>query len=148
MDCSHAEDARLVAAEKVAIVRRGGAEGHMSTGYRSVSVAALAVLALGVVGCGNATAVEFKDISGKWCTRGGTEEFDRDSLTAIPVGTNQRHVYPVERYDFRANNVTVVWRDDKRGESYTTDFANFSADGRHMVQLKNSAGPRREFHRC
>jgi hypothetical protein len=120
----------------------------MGTDYRSVSAAALAVLAVGVIGCGSATAVEFKDIAGKWCTRGGIEAFDRDSLTAMPAGTTQRRVYPIERYDFRSNKVTVVWRDDTRGESYTTDFANFSADGRRMVQLRNSAGPRREFHRC
>ena len=120
----------------------------MGTEYSNVCLAGLAVLAFGVVGCGRATAVEFKDIAGKWCTSGGTEQFDRDSLTATPAGTTQQRVYPIERYDFRAKKVTVVWRDDSRGESYTTDFANFSADGRHMVQLRNAAGPRREFHRC
>jgi hypothetical protein len=110
--------------------------------------AAMALVAAGVLGCGRADAVEFKDIAGKWCTSGGTEEFDRDNLTAIPAGGNQRRVYPIERYDFGAKKVTVVWRDDTRGESYTTDFANFSADGQRMVQLKNAAGPRRQFHRC
>ena len=119
----------------------------MATEYGSVC-AAVALLAIGVLGCGGASALEFKDIAGKWCTRGGTEQFDRDTLTAVPAETNQPRVYPVERYVFHAKKVTVVWRDDSRRESYTTDFASFSADGRHMVQLKNAAGPRREFHRC
>ena len=120
----------------------------MATEYGSAVMGGLAVLAFSVVGCSSASAVEFKDIAGRWCTRGGIEEFDRDSLTATPAGTTQRRAYPIERYDFRRNKVTVVWRDDSRGESYTTDFANFSADGRRMVQLRNTAGPRREFHRC
>ena len=120
----------------------------MGTEHGSAFMAGLAFLAFSVIGCGDATAVEFKDIAGRWCTRGGTEQFDRDSLTAVPTETKQPRVYRIERYDFRPSKVTVVWRDDSRGESYTTDFANFSADGRRMVQLRNAAGPRREFHRC
>jgi hypothetical protein len=107
----------------------------------------MALLAAGMLGGRSAGAVEFKDIAGRWCTSGGIEEFDRDTLTAIPAGSPQR-VYPIERYDFGSKKVTVVWRDDSRGETYTTDFANFSPDGKRMIQLKNAAGPRRQFHRC
>ena len=42
---------------------------------------------------------------------------------------------------------TVTWKDGK-GETVHTDFGEFSADGRRMVQFKNEAGPRREFRRC
>lgn len=121
----------------------------MATDYRTVWAAGLAVLAVGILGCDRATALEFKDIAGRWCTSGGTEEFDRDTLTAIPAGAKQQqHVYPIERYDFHAKSVTIVWRDEARRESYKTDFANFSPDDRRMIQLKTRAGPRRTFHRC
>ena len=120
----------------------------MRTRHCNVWAAGSALLAIGVLACGGATALEFKDIAGRWCTSGGTEEFDRDTLTATPAETGAQRVYPIERYHFHAKKVTVVWRDAARGESYSTDFAKFSADGRRMVQLRNVAGPRREFHRC
>jgi hypothetical protein len=98
-------------------------------------------------GCGNALAVEFADISGKWCTTGGSELFGRDNLIAIPSSTGERRVYPIVRYDFSGTQVTVVWKNPK-GETVSTDFTEFSADGRRMVQLANKDGPRREFRRC
>lgn len=117
----------------------------MGIRHRDLWVTAIAVIALG---CDNAAAAEFKDISGKWCTSGGSEQFGRQNLIAIPAGAGERRVYPIERYDFGATQVTVHWRDTKKGETYTTDFGEFSADGRGMVQLPNEKGPRREFHRC
>jgi hypothetical protein len=120
----------------------------MATKYGGACLAGAAWLAVIVLECGGATALEFKDIAGRWCTPGGTEEFDRDTLTAIPAETGEEHVYPIERYHFRAKKVTVVWRDDSQGESFRTDFSNFSADGRRMIQRKSAAAPRREFHRC
>jgi hypothetical protein len=120
----------------------------MATDYRIVWAAGLALLGVGVLGCDRATALEFKDIAGKWCTNGGTEQFDHDTLTAVPAGAKEKHVYRVERYDFHAKKVTILWRDEAKGESYQTDFANFSADHSRMIQLKTKAGPRRAFHRC
>ncbi len=119
----------------------------MGSQYYNVLAAGMIWTAVGALGCGGAKAVEFKDIAGKWCTSGGIEQFDRDNLIAIPASTNERHVYPIVRFRFTGTKVTVVWQ-DPNGESFTTDFAEFSADGRRMVQLKNEKGPRREFHRC
>jgi hypothetical protein len=98
-------------------------------------------------GCGNAVALDFADISGKWCTAGGSEEFDRDNLIAIPASTRERLVYPIVSYDFAATKVTVIWKNAK-GENVHTDFAEFSSDRRRMVQLPFEGGPRREFRRC
>ena len=108
---------------------------------------AAAIVAAAALGCGNAVAVEFADIAGKWCTAGGSEEFDRDNLIAIPASTGERLVYPILSYDFAAAKVTVIWKNPK-GENVHTDFAEFSSDGRRMVQLPFEGGPRREFRRC
>ena len=35
-----------------------------------------------------------------------------------------------------------------KGKDTFTDFSEFSADGRRMMQQKNEAGPRRPFQRC
>jgi len=36
--------------------------------YRMGLAAGVAFMAAGVLGCGGATALEYKDIAGKWCT--------------------------------------------------------------------------------
>jgi hypothetical protein len=110
--------------------------------------AGIAFMTAGVLGCHGVAAVEFKDLAGKWCTTGGTEQFDRKNLIAIPTGTNDRRIYPIVRFDFNDTTVTVVWKDKSDGESHTTEFGEFSADRRRMVQLPNEKGPRREFRRC
>jgi hypothetical protein len=110
-------------------------------------VFASAMMAAGILACADASALEFADISGKWCTAGGSEQFNRDNLIAIPASTGERRVFPIVGYDFTGTQVTVTWKDAK-GESVHTDFAEFSADRRRMVQLPSDAGPRREFRRC
>ena len=120
----------------------------MGSRYHRAVAGGLVALAVGALGCASAAALEFKDIAGKWCTGGGTEQFNRKNLIAIPSGTNDRRIYPIERFDFGDKKITVVWKDTKKNETYTTDFAEFSPDRRRMVQLPNEKGPRREFHRC
>jgi hypothetical protein len=108
---------------------------------------ASAMMAAGILACVDASALEFADISGKWCTAGGSEQFDRDNLIAILASTGERRVHAIVRYDFTGTKVTVTWTNEK-GENVHTDFAEFSGDGRRMVQLPSDAGPRREFRRC
>jgi hypothetical protein len=144
---------RLVAIPIIAIVRTPGQfarwtrEGGVRKQFRQASAFASAMMAVGILACVDASALEFADISGKWCTAGGSERFDRDNLIAIPTSTGERRVYPIVRYDFAATQVTVTWKDAK-GESVHTDFAEFSTDRRRMVQVASEAGPRREFRRC
>ncbi len=112
---------------------------------RKAIIVGSAVAAFGALNCTAAAALSFEDISGKWCTQGGSEQFDRDNLTAVVAGSSERRVFAILNYDFQADLIRVTWRNAK-GESVHTDFAEFNGTG--MVQLENEAGPRREFRRC
>jgi hypothetical protein len=111
---------------------------------RAVLVGA-AVAAFGALSCTAAAAIGFEDIAGRWCTTGGSEQFDRDNLVAVVASTGERRVFAIVDYDFRADLIRVTWRNAK-GASVHTDFTEFAGDG--MVQLESEAGPRREFRRC
>ena len=93
-----------------------------------------------------AAAHKFEDIAGKWCTAGGTEQFDRENLIAVVASTGERRVYPIVGYEYLDDKIRVTWKDKEK--PVHADYAEFSRDGRRMVQLKNDAGPRRELHRC
>jgi hypothetical protein len=112
---------------------------------RKAIIVAAAAAALGASNCTAAAALGFKDIAGKWCTAGGSEQFDRDNLTAIIAGTGEQRVFAIVNYDFRDDLIRVTWRNEK-GESVHTDFTDFISQ--KMVQLENEVGPRREFRRC
>jgi hypothetical protein len=115
--------------------------------FGQASRLAAVIIVAAAFGCGNAVAVEFVDIAGKWCTTGGSEEFERDNLIAVPTASRERRVYPIVSYKFGDTQVTVIWKNAK-GENVSTDFAEFSSGGRRMVQLPFEGGPRREFRRC
>ena len=104
-----------------------------------------AVALLGALNCTAAAALGFEDIAGKWCTEGGSEQFDRSNLIAVVAGTSERRVSAILDYDFKDDLIRVTWRNAK-GERVHTDFAEFNGDA--MVQLENEVGPRREFRRC
>jgi hypothetical protein len=104
-----------------------------------------AVALLGALSCTAAAALGFGDIQGRWCTAGGSEQFDRENLIAVVASTGERRVFPILDYDFQSDLIRVTWRNAK-GERVHTDFAEF--DGNGMVQLENEVGPRREFRRC
>lgn len=119
----------------------------MGKQFCQASRVAAVIIVAAAFGCGNAVAVDFAELAGKWCTTGGSEEFDRDNLIAIATASREPRVYPIVSYDFAAIKVTVIWKNAK-GENVHTDFAEFSSDGRRMVQLPFESGPRREFRRC
>jgi hypothetical protein len=115
-----------------------------------VHVHFLKALVLASVLCaaaGDADALSRKDIYGKWCSAGGSERFSRDKLIAVRASDRVRIVFKISRYDFDDKAVKVYWTDTE-GNDMVTTFGEFSADRRHMVQLKNDAGPQRKFHRC
>jgi hypothetical protein len=113
--------------------------------WRKAVLFGAAVTTFGALNCTVAAALGFEDIAGKWCTTGGSEQFDRNNLTAVIASTGEQRVFAILNYDFQADLIRVTWRNAK-GESVHTDFAEF--DGGAMVQLENDAGPRREFRRC
>jgi len=92
-------------------------------------------------------AYTFENIAGKWCTAGGSEQFDRDNMIAIVARTGERRNYHIVSYEYLDERIRVTWQ-NAEGKTVHTDFAKFSTDGRQMVQLKFERGPRREFHRC
>jgi hypothetical protein len=101
---------------------------------------------IAIFGSVDAHALAYKDISGNWCTGGGIEQFAPKTLTAIRSSDGVRTVFKIVNYEF-TTTVRVYWM-TKKNEKVSTDFSEFGADGRTMVQLKNEEGPRREFHRC
>ena len=118
----------------------------MSGHFRTAATIVLAI-SMATLASGGAAAFAFEDISGKWCTTGGTEQFDRENLVAILKSSGERHVFPIVGYRAGDTALTVLWKNAK-GQQVSTDFGEFSADSRPMVQLPSNAGPRREFHRC
>ena len=79
-------------------------------------------------------------------TVGGTEQFDREKLIALPSSDGGRRVITIIRYDFKEKMITVIWKDELRNNKMVhTDFDEFSADGRQMVQLPNDQGHRHKF---
>ena len=52
----------------------------------------------------------------------------------------------ITRYQFMDSQVTVYWKNDD-GET-SSDFGEFSTDGRTMFLQPANNVPRREYHRC
>ena len=88
-----------------------------------------------------------KMLYGKWCSDGGSEKFTAKTLTVLRAGERKAIVFKIDRYDTNDDTVTLYWTYTD-GTKMVTEFSEFSPDGRRMVQIKNDAGPRREFHRC
>jgi hypothetical protein len=114
---------------------------------RNVALVVLIVAAMAALTSTRADALAYEDIAGKWCTSGGTENFDHQNLIAIPSSNHEQRVDPIVRYEFKDSTITVVWK-NKEGKEVSTHFGEFSSDGHRMAQLASDAGPRREFHRC
>ena len=91
---------------------------------------------------------KFEDIAGKWCTTGGSEQFDRENLIVVLTSNNgERRVFSILDYVYSDDKIEVKWT-NKKGEKVHTFFGEFSSNGREMVQLESEHGPRRQFHRC
>jgi len=110
------------------------------------SILVVAILAAIAGAAADARSLSARALYGKWCTSGGTEEFDDNYLTAI-TRSGTRHRFKIRRYEVSDDIVTVHWNNGK-GEEVSTDFGEFSEDRSRMVQMRNEEGPRREFHRC
>lgn len=96
---------------------------------------------------GSAYAIDYKDIQGKWCGSTATYVFERDLLTVFFRNSTPTKEYKIDKYEWRADSFILNWRDAKN-EAVHTDFGEFSADKKNMVQLATEAGPRRPFNRC
>ena len=117
----------------------------MTRTLRNLAAAGL-MLAIALA-AGAAQALNFDDISGKWCGSVSSYSFAPAQLTVVLYSDgNSPRRYKIESYQYEADTITVNWvRDD---EKLFTKFSEFSGNDRFMVQQPNDAGPRREFRRC
>jgi hypothetical protein len=93
---------------------------------------------------GQARALEFRDIEGKWCDDLGSYTFERNAMIMVMSNTRKRTRWAVTRYQYNDDTIVMHWMCD--GKELTTTFADFTS--RRMAQLPNSEGPRYDFRRC
>ena len=105
----------------------------------------LTIAALALVG-GRAFALTFDDIAGRWCGSVSSYTFTPSTLIVTLYADKSRREYPIDGYQYDGDVITVNWQRD--GDKLFTKFGEFNADERTMVQLRNNAGPRREFRKC
>jgi hypothetical protein len=104
---------------------------------------------LAVVGAaGPALALSESDIVGKWCGSETNYDIGRKTLTVTWRSDNGRKRFVVDRFAFTDVDVIMYWRRSGNEELLSTQFGEFSSDRRRMIQIRNEAGPRREFRRC
>ena len=117
----------------------------MTTRLRTAAIFALTVV--GSLGAGGAArALGFEDIAGKWCGDVSSYLFARDKLTVILLSDGSQRVYPIAKFEYDDDVVSVTWQ--RGDDQFITEFGEFAADRRAMVQLENDVGPRREFRKC
>jgi hypothetical protein len=61
---------------------------------------------------------------------------------------NKRKKFIVARFAFTDVDVVMYWRRSAKEKLLSTQFGEFSANRRVMIQIRNEGGPRREFRRC
>jgi hypothetical protein len=107
----------------------------------------ISVVVLFTVGAvAHATALSFKDISGKCSSEVGDYDFRPDMLIAKFHDCTPTRRLKVGSYDFRGDKIVMYW--SWKGEKLYTEFSEFGADGRTMAQQEGESGPRRVFRRC
>jgi hypothetical protein len=108
-----------------------------------IFVLTIAALALGG---GRAFALTFDDIAGRWCGSVSSYTFTPTTLIVILYGDKSRREYPIDSYQYDGDVITVNW--ERGSDKLFTKFSEFNVDEHTMVQLRNDAGPRREFRKC
>jgi len=94
----------------------------------------------------DAGAVTYADILGNWCSATARLEFSRNTMGVLLFADKTRSTARITRYEFAGSTVTVYWIKD--GKETSSDFGEFSADGRTMFLQPADNVPRREYRRC
>jgi hypothetical protein len=110
------------------------------------SAAAIAMIATAWLSGRDARALEYGDILGNWCSATARLEFSRTTMGVFIFSSKSKSSTRVTRYEFAGSIVTVYW--EKDGSETSSDFGEFSADGRTMFLQPHENVPRREYHRC
>jgi hypothetical protein len=95
-----------------------------------------------------ALALAERDVLGKWCGSEISYDISQKTLAVAWKSGGRRKKFVVERFVFTDTDVTMYWRRGARDRLGSTQFGEFSADRRVMIQMPNRAGPRRELKRC
>lgn len=95
-----------------------------------------------------AVALTDRDILGKWCGSKTNYDIGRKTQTVTCRSDNERKNFVIDRFAFTDTDMTMYWRRIAKGEAPEHPVRGISQDRRRMIQIKNEAGPRREFRRC
>ncbi len=88
------------------------------------------LVALFTVGAvAHATALSFKDISGKWCSDAGDYNFRRDMLIAKFHDRTPTRRLKVSDYDYRDDKIVMYWF--WKGEKLYTEFPRIQRRSPH-----------------
>jgi hypothetical protein len=110
------------------------------------SVVAMAAIAAASLAGRDARALDYSDILGNWCSATARLEFSRTTMGVFLFSSKSQSSTRVTRYEFTGSTVTVHW--EKDGGETSSEFGEFSADGRTMFLQPARDVPRREYHRC
>jgi hypothetical protein len=108
----------------------------------------VAIVLAAAAAAGPALALSESDIIGTWCGSETNYTIGRKTLTVTWRSDKGRKSFIVDRFAFTEVDVVMYWRRDSETELLSTQFGEFSSDRRRMIQIRNEAGPRREFRRC
>jgi hypothetical protein len=109
----------------------------------------IVAIVLAVAGAASpALALTDRDILGKWCGSATNYDIGRNRLTVTWRSDKERKKFVVDRFEFTDTGVIMYWRRSADDKLLSTQFGEFSPNRRMMIQIRNEAGPRREFRRC
>jgi hypothetical protein len=110
------------------------------------SATAIAAIVMACFAARDAGALDYSDILGNWCSATARLEFSRSTMGVFLFADKSKSTTRVTKYEFAGSVVTVYW--EKDGNETSSDFGEFSADGRTMFLQPSGNVPRREYHRC
>jgi hypothetical protein len=119
----------------------------VKTILRLLPIAASLTIAIVFASTVSAAALSDADLLGNWCGRESNYSFSRKVMIVTRPSDSERLVFDIIAFEPREGRIAVSWQ-RADGKVVRTEFAEFSTDGKQMVQLSNSGGPRREFRRC
>ena len=107
---------------------------------------AIATIAAACLTSRGANALDYGDILGNWCSATARLEFSRTAMGVFLFASKSHSTSRVTRYEFAGSIVTVYW--EKDGKETSSDFGEFTPDGRTMFLQPADNVPRREYRRC
>jgi hypothetical protein len=110
------------------------------------ALAAIATIAAACLAAHDARALDYGDILGNWCSATARLELSRNAMGVFLFSDRSHSSTRVTRYEFAGSHVTIFW--EKDGGETSSDFGEFSTDGRTMFLQPHESVPRREYHRC